>query len=144
MNGVAKKHIKRIEEASEGYTIENKSTLQEKIFKYWKEKKLEVSKIENREEIVSKAHNLGNFQEKLTLLRLQEEYYGKVMELDIIKCINKCIQCNTDHKVPPREHPAKALEVKGIFHRIGIDLEFGFPYSPEGYIGILVIVEYRS
>lgn len=42
------------------------------------------------------------------------------------------------------EHPAKALEVTGLFDRIGLDLTFGLPESPEGYIGLMVITEYLS
>ena len=42
------------------------------------------------------------------------------------------------------EHPAKAIEITGIFDRIGIDLVFGLPVDEEGNKGMLVITEYLS
>ncbi|CAF1073560.1 unnamed protein product [Brachionus calyciflorus] len=39
-----------------------------------------------------------------------------------------------EYTIPPKEHPAKTLAIKGVFNRIGIDLVFGLPETKEGYI----------
>jgi hypothetical protein len=48
------------------------------------------------------------------------------------------------HKELEKSHDAKVLEVSGIFNRVGIDLQFGFPATKDNYIGLLVIVEYLT
>ncbi|RNA00449.1 hypothetical protein BpHYR1_031568, partial [Brachionus plicatilis] len=41
-------------------------------------------------------------------------------------------------------HPAKTLNIKGIFERIAIDLVFGLPLTEEGFLGVMVISEYLN
>ncbi|CAF0725122.1 unnamed protein product [Brachionus calyciflorus] len=64
------------------------------------------------------------------------------MAEDVKKIVDTCKICKENQFKPAENHPAKFLKVSGIFDRIGIDLVLGLPETPEGYIGILVIVEY--
>jgi hypothetical protein len=53
------------------------------------------------------------------------------MKEDIERVIKACEVCHRNHLVTATEH--RALEVTGIFDRIGIDLTFGLPETSEGY-----------
>jgi hypothetical protein len=44
----------------------------------------------------------------------------------------------------PIHHPAKSIPVYGLFHRVGVDVQGGFPTSIEGYKKILVVKEYLT
>jgi hypothetical protein len=66
------------------------------------------------------------------------------MSTTVGEVIKNCIDCIKNQKVRVWNHPAEALEVTGIFDRVGIDLVFGLKETSEGYHGILVITEYLS
>ena len=95
-------------------------------------------------DIATKAHLLGHFQVESTLSRLKEEYHWKNMLRDVERVVSQCEECRKDHRVVPMEHPAKALNVNGIFDRVGMDLTFGLPVTKEGFNGLLVITEYLT
>ena len=103
-----------------------------------------VPKPSERLEVATKAHLLGHFQVESTLNRLKEQYYWRNMVRDVELVVSQCEECRKEHRVVPMEHPAKALEVSGIFDRIGMDLTFGPPTTTEGYNGLLVITEYLT
>ena len=63
------------------------------------------------------------------------------MSADVAKVISKCLTCQRHQKVPALYHPARAIEVEGIFDQIGIDLVFGLPETKDGYIGVLCIMQ---
>ena len=63
---------------------------------------------------------------------------------DIKKVIATCHTCIRHQPRAPIIHSAIALEVNGIFERVGIDLVGGVPTTTEGYTGILVITEYLT
>lgn len=44
-----------------------------------------------------------------------------------------------NHKIRTKYQGAKALEISGIFDRVAVDLQFGFPTSSEGHNGLLVM-----
>ena len=141
-SGLSKKQVKRIEKLIDHYSIDDmeqiwyrKSTTD--VFK-------KVPKPSERRDITTRAHLLGHFQVESTLSRLKEEYYWRNMIKDVELVVSQCVECRKEHRVVPMEHPAKALEVSGIFDRVGIDLTFGLPTTNEGYNGLLVITEYLS
>ena len=139
--GMSKKQLKRVENVAKHYKWEHN--------KLWFTKKvddtfLEVPKPGERQDLIDKAHRLGHFQAASTYARLKSEYFWKSMMKDIHTVIKRCLSCQRNQKIIPFNHPAKALEVEGIFDRIGIDLVFGLPVTKEGYKGILVITEYLT
>ena len=135
--GQSKKQIKRVEQLAEKYFIED-----EVIFIKTSEGNKEVPKINDRAELVLKAHLLGHFQVETTLKRLKATYWWKKMVDDVERCISNCRNCKENHRVIPVEHPAKATFIRNVGERIGIDLVFGLPVSEDGYNGICVITEY--
>jgi hypothetical protein len=78
-----------------------------------------------------------------TLKRIQERFYWRSLAKDVEKFIQKCGACKREHRVLHFNHPALANQVISIFHRIGMDLNFGFP-EVDGCSGFLNIVEYLS
>jgi hypothetical protein len=63
---------------------------------------------------------------------------------DITNYIKKCTICIRADAVRPIHHAALALDVTGIFERVGIDLSFGYPTTVDGFKRILVLIEYLS
>ncbi len=57
------------------------------------------------------------------------------MELDVIRVIDQCENCNRNQLAPVISHPAIAIPVINIFDRINIDLVFGLP-EVDDYVGI--------
>ena len=144
MSGVSKKQKKRVESLADHYMIDDKEQLwyiksHNKADTYKK-----VPKAADRMDIATKAHLLGHFQVESTLSRLKEEYHWKNMLRDVERVVSQCEECRKDHRVVPMEHPAKALNVNGIFDRVGMDLTFGLPVTKEGFNGLLVITEYLT
>ena len=105
---------------------------------------LKIPEKESRADIITIAHSLGHFQAQSTYDRLRENYFWKNMLQDVKKVIAKCAVCIRHQPRAPIIHPAIAIEVNGIFERVGIDLVFGLPETAEGYTGILVITEYLT
>ena len=66
------------------------------------------------------------------------------MRKDVEQVVFNCGECLRHQQAKHLEHQAKAVEVTGLFDHRGIDLKFGLPESPDGYIGLLVITEYLS
>ena len=60
------------------------------------------------------------------------------------KICKNCEACLKNNKAVSFNHPAIAIIIKGIFDTISMDYSFGFAKTEEGYIGILVIIEYLS
>jgi hypothetical protein len=71
---------------------------------------------------------------KLTQMRIEERYYWKSLNKDVIKFIKKCEPCKREHKVTAFNHPAIANKINGIFEKIAMDLTFGFPQTVDGYV----------
>jgi hypothetical protein len=99
-----------------------------------------VPRPSDRIEVATKAHVMGHFQKKATLERLKEDYYWKNMELDVIRVIDQCENCNRNQLAPVISHPAIAIPVINIFDRINIDLVFGLP-EVDDYVGIFIVTE---
>ena len=140
-SGLPKKQVKRIELMALNFKYENGQLYQRKNSS--SEFKI-VPRIHEREEIASKAHLFGHFQEDATVLRLQEKYIWRNMRAVVRKVIDNCIQCVRHQKSVVKDHPAQPIKISGVLHRIGIDLVFGLPTTTDGYKGILVIVDSLS
>jgi len=143
VNGLPKRQVKRVEKLCKLYTFED-----DHIWRYSQTndgtKKLKVPKIQDRHELIKKAHLLGHFGTQSTKERLQESYWWKGMTKDVEHMVDNCLTCGRHKLESVKESPAKALEVTGIFERIGMDLVVGLPTTSEGFNGILVITEYLS
>ena len=76
-SGSSNSQIKRIKNLAKHYKMENNTVYYTKDPKT--EKYVIVPKIEERDEIITKAHLLGHFQDKSTIQRIQEKYFWKKM-----------------------------------------------------------------
>ena len=82
---------------------------------------------------------LGHFAPDSTFNRISEDYYWKNMLQQIAAYTKRCIPCARNKNMVPIHHPAKSIPVYGLFHRVGVDVQGGFPTSIEGYKKILVV-----
>ena len=142
--GASKRQIKRISRMSLKYKIDpSTKTL------YYKSSDnndyVIVPQIQEREGIIEKAHLLGHYNAQSTIQKIKQQYFWVRMALDVSKYINNCFSCKRMNREKIFHHPARPLQVIGLFERIGIDLIFGLPAdNSERYVGILVITEYLS
>ena len=139
LSGSSSKQIKRVEKLVDHFKMVGDNLLYKKNLSDTTFKK--YPKLNERFELGLKAHLLGHFQLITTLERLQEDYYWKNMSADVAKVIAECLTCQRHQKVPALYHPARAIEVEGIFDQIGIDLVFGLPETKDGYIGVFCIMQ---
>jgi hypothetical protein len=141
INGASNKQMKRVEN-----NISNYKCVKEVI--YFRSDENENWRVvptkDERTKIIMDAHLLGHFLEETTLNRIKPDYFWKGMTKDVERVIKNCDVCARNQKQVPTYHPAIALEVGGIFDRIGIDLVFGMKETDEGFCGILVITEYLT
>ena len=97
-------------------------------------------------EIVTRAHLLGHYQQHTTVERLTRAYrvWWPTLGEDVSQVIGTCAPCGLRLPSAAVHHPAIALEIPGIHHRIAMDLLLGLPVTSRGNLGILVITEYLS
>ena len=143
IDGASKKQVRRVERLATQYVLENNTLFYRKEGEGG-ETHLAVPKMQDRMGIVKRAHLLGHFQEESTINRLKEKYFWPRMANDVAACIKNCLACIRSREGQTLEHPARSLQVSGIFDRIGIDCVFGFPIDEEGHCGVLVLTEYLS
>ena len=144
LNGASKKKCKRVARRAEHYVFDDKDNLRYRKRVTDADFKMIVPKLEERREVIEKAHIIGHFAAHETYLRVKQEYYWPRMMKDIKKYIKRCFKCLRHQKVPVVNHPALSTKITGIFDKIGIDLVFGLPTTSEGYNGILVIIDFLS
>ena len=109
-----------------------------------KEYNIIVPKPDQRQDIITRAHQLGHFKEETTYKQLQNKFFWKNMRKDIAFVISQCLPCVRNKILPTISNPSIALKVTDIFDRIGIDLVFGLPLTDSGYHGVLIITEYLT
>ena len=99
-----------------------------------------------RHDLIERAHLLGHFQRDATINRIADDFnaWWPTMAVETDQYIGACAPCLQFSKLPPHQHPAQALPVVGMFHRVAMDLVLGLPVTDEGFNGILVISEYLS
>ncbi|CAF0839776.1 unnamed protein product [Brachionus calyciflorus] len=138
--GLSRKQVNRIKKLTENMVYDNET----EVIYYVKKtgEYVEIPPKEKRKELMKIAHEFGHFQWDTTLSRLKESYFWFKMMDDVKKGIQACVVCKKNQLVGKLDHPAKCLKVSGIFDKIGIDLVMGFPITKEGFIGLLVIVEF--
>ncbi len=141
MDGISKSQVKRITRLSEKFRFKNDNETVE-ILK--NEKWLTYPKLEDRKQIILKAHLLGHFENMATIERLKNRYYWRRMYQDVDYYIQRCLTCQRSKGMTPIEHSAKATIIEHIFQRICMDIVSGLPEDNEGYCKILVIVEYMT
>ena len=102
--------------------------------------------LNQRTTFVARAHLLGHFGQISTLLRLQQAFkvYWPSIQEDVAHFISTCAACITRLPTGPVHHPAVALPIPGIFHRVAMDLTLGLPVTARGNVGILVVMEYLT
>ena len=137
MQGQSKKQVKRVEKQADRYSMSG-----DEIFIVMKDTKKKVPKIQDRDEIVLKAHLLGHFQVETTSKRIRLDFWWKGLEKDVERIVKRCRNCLENHRTAAKEHPALATEIREVGERVGIDLVFGLPMTNDGYVGICVITEY--
>ena len=76
--------------------------------------------------------------------RIKEKYWWKAMVKDVISVIANYKECQENHGIIHKEHPARANNITFEHERIGIDLVSGLPETTEVYKGILVKTEYLT
>jgi len=136
ISGTSKKQIKRITSLVQKYLYQN-----DKLYVIKDDRTLEIPKLEERLPLIEKAHALGHFQAESTYNGLKEKFYWKRMLDDIRNVIKQCLPCQRNNKMVVKYHPAIAIKVGNVFDRIQVDLVLGLMETPDGYIGILVIIE---
>ncbi|CAF0845906.1 unnamed protein product [Brachionus calyciflorus] len=104
----------------------------------------EYPRTEDRETIVNQAHSLGHFQAESTYNRLKDEYYWHGMVNYINQFVKQCTVCQRNNKCITKYHPAQATKISKIFTMVAIDLILGLDETEDGYIGILVIIEFLT
>ena len=62
----------------------------------------------------------------------------------VIQIIAACMVCQQFERARIYDHPAKALQILGLFDRVDIDLVFGLPLTLEGFKGILLLIIYPN
>ena len=142
-DGISKKQFKRINEYSKHFKLDGD------VLKYRKSKmddsfSLTVPKIEERQGLIFEAHGPGHLKKEAVFTILSEKFYWRTMMADVERFIKKCEHCLKFDKVPIVNHPALALPIRSVFDRIGIDLVLGLPSTEDGFIGILVIIEFMT
>jgi hypothetical protein len=148
LDGLPRKQVNRVCNLAGKYEIAREGVDEIFLFKKLSKDKqktfyLIVPPMYDRLEIIENAHKLGHFQAETTTNRILEKYYWKNLKLEVEQFIRRCEPCKREHKVIHYNHPAIANRVTGIFHKIGMDLTFGFP-EVNGFHGFLNIVEYLS
>ena len=102
--------------------------------------------INQRPTFVARAHLLGHFGQSSTLSRLVQAFkvWWPAIQEDVARCIATCAACITRLPTAPIHHPAVALPIPGIFHRVSMDLALGLPKTSRGSVGVLCIMEYLT
>ncbi|CAF0945051.1 unnamed protein product [Brachionus calyciflorus] len=73
-----------------------------------------------------------------------DEFYLHGMVDDIKKLIKECSVCQRNNNTLTKYHPAQTTEVSKFFKRVAIDLVLDLDETEDGYIGIVVIIDFLS
>ncbi|RNA00202.1 hypothetical protein BpHYR1_022203, partial [Brachionus plicatilis] len=120
-SNLSNREERKLKNIAKQYRFENN-----KLFILKRKKLLEIPRINDRDDIILKAHNFGHFR---------TEYK---------KNCDKCSTCQRNGKSVKYYHPALATDVSNAFKRVCVDLVLGLSESDEGYVGIMVIVEFLT
>ena len=135
----SRSHIRRIEMEARHYKSNSYGIWYKKLLN--DSKYLKVPKIDDRLEIIRKAHLLGHFQLTSTYNRLKFDYYWFDMLNQIKNFIKKCEQCQRNEKTRTLNHPAISITSNVIFGKIQIDTIHGFNLTKRFNNCIFLIVD---
>ena len=144
LNGLSIKQMKLTNKLEKSYKLIIDNNGNDQLWFVKENDKCLAPKIQDRENIIQKAHMLGHFGVDSTIKRIRENYYWPRMATQVKEIVERCKICSRHNSEKIIEHPAKCLKISIIFERIGIDLIFGLPETNDGYKGILVITEYLT
>ena len=103
-----------------------------------------VPRPDDRKRTIEIAHTSGaHFGVVSTVARLKSKYHWPHMQRDVEYHIQRCRTC-LRNKNFSMHSLAKVIQVENVFDQVGMDLQFGYPDSPRGNIGLMVITEYVS
>ena len=137
--GRSTKVVKKVEKEALAYTFDDSKV----VFHDGSGCRI-VPDIESRIKIIRETHHEGHFQSATCVEKIKNRFVWPGMLKEIEDFVKRCEICQRHQKVREVNHPARALEVSGIFDRIHVDYSFGYPVTTEGYCGILKIIEALS
>ena len=138
IEGIGSKTVKRVNKLALLYKYDGTNVL------YLKgEKWLKVPPIQDRHELILKAHLMGHFQSLTTYNRLKEDYFWRKMREQVDLVIKQCAECARNQKEKPYSHPAIAMTTENVLDCVGIDLVLGLS-NDHGHIGILFCTDKLS
>ena len=141
-NNTSKALVKKIEADARHYNYNSKGVFYRKMIagiEY-----LKVPKIEEREDIILRHHDLGHFSPGSTYDSLKVKYYWYKMLEQVAKVLEKCEVCLRNNKVKIFNHPAVAIEANNVFDFIHVDYIFGLPETETGQDGIILFTDKTS
>jgi len=107
------------------------------------DKYLIYPKRDEREQLIKKEHQIDHFASESVCNSLKIHYFWRNMIKQIFDVISRCETCYRNDRARIVHHPALALDVSGIFDRVGLDLVLGLTET-DGFKGILTICEFLS
>jgi len=96
---------------------------------------------DERSEILLSYHNLGHFATDATYKRILEKYYWKNMYKDVERFVKRCLTCQRNSRAVVEYQPAIAITADSIWDNLIVDTSWGYPVSPEGFHGVLVVID---
>jgi hypothetical protein len=91
---------------------------------------------EDRKSIILQAHEFGHFGAESTFNRLKPQYFWRKMIQDIELVVKMCYTYQRNNTFPALAHPARAMQITGVFDTVAFDYVFGMQQTPNGYKGI--------
>ncbi|CAF0965976.1 unnamed protein product [Brachionus calyciflorus] len=137
--GISKKFANKSQNIANSYESDGK-----KIFIVKNNIQFIYQDIDERKEIINKPLAFGHFQSESTFNRIKDDYYWHVMVDDIKQSIKECTTCQKNNKTITKYHHAQVSQLSNLVKRVANDLILGLDEREEGYIGILVIIEFLS
>ena len=108
--------------------------------------RVKVPRPEDRDAIVLAEHERGHWKDRTVLDQLQHRYYWPQMAKDVARCSSECQRCMVMNKpTRPAVHEALSPATPArVFDLVSMDLLLGLPTTPEGYNGLLVMIDQLS
>ena len=124
--------------ADKNYTLDNGL-----IFEKRGDKKLLVVPRGMRDEIIKRAHEIGHFAVKKTVLKLQEEFSIEKIEKNVQRVIDCCVPCILGaNKAGKQEGMLNPIDKEGVpLHTWHIDHIGELPSTNKNYKYLLVVID---
>ncbi|CAF1073837.1 unnamed protein product, partial [Brachionus calyciflorus] len=112
-SSISKKFANKLQNIAKSYAFDGKE-----IFMVKNNIHLIYPDIDERKEIINKAHAFGHFQSESTYNRIKDDYYWHGMVDGIKQSIKECKPCQRNNKTITKDHPAQVSQVSNIFKRV--------------------------